>query len=132
MNKNSKRDPELAKMSGAELSRTLARAVRTPSNIQKVDATLFGETQRTYLMGGDAVSLTNATTSTSQDLIYTTNTVSWPASGQQWVLEDQYLWAEGEKPQRIGPTKVREAGPGDETDMAWLARRVREICWVPA
>lgn len=120
-----------AGLSGRELDNELGRQLTSPSDI--VDATVFGDHNKTYLAGplyqrGNAVALSNG--ATTGNVIYSTNTIESPATGQRWVLEDSYVMTPDGKVKPVSQTKVKEAKL--ESDRQWLKRRVAEICWNPA
>ena len=96
-----------------ELSRQLPR--KEKAKVNYVDATAFGEVNKTFLVG---------TTSTSNNIYYaptttgTINELTFTPGGQVYVSDPL--------------SKPTEGAAKPESDMSWLHRRIAEVLWEPA
>ena len=101
------------KLTGSELSRVFADQLQSGGPIQRpkpVEATAFGDTNRSWLMGDGTI------------------------SGSSNVETTFRVGADG-RPEAVtclvdAPSKGA-ARNGGESELAWLKRRVDEICWSP-
>ena len=105
-------DRPYGKLTGSELSRILAAQLETGGPIQRpkpVETTAFGDTNRSWLVDGAVTANQNVETTFRVGADgrpeAVTRLVSTPAK-----------------------TSVRNGG---ESELAWLKRRVDEICWRP-
>jgi hypothetical protein len=109
----------------AELARQLPRGRRTvdppPGSLE---VTAYGDTYRTFLSNSSSTAGTGTTS----------NTVYWsPTVTSDGMFETDYVVGPDGKPKAIEtrPRAAERAIPEDD-DIAWLRRRVNEVCWVPA
>jgi hypothetical protein len=121
-------------LSARDLERELAMQLNSPVEggpVEMIETTAFGDTQRTWLMGNPSHAITSNARTISGEFVTTDNTVSVPATGQQWKLNQTYLYKKDGTVKAIGKTKVRDMIHHPETDLEWLRRRIDEVLWVP-
>jgi hypothetical protein len=114
-------------LSSAQLSNTLADQLAAG----RVDATAFGERNKTYLA---------STPLTTTSPYFETNSKLWSqpvftSTSNSTAVETVFRVGADGRPEAVTrlvdkpmPDSVRNAG---ESDLAWLKRRVSEICWSP-
>lgn len=113
-----------------ELSRQLEGIQPHPD---AVEVTAFGDTERKWLVPNTVTSFGSATTLTN--VYYPANSsASWDwrygNSTVPYQIDTEYRVGRNGQPEAV--TRLVEGAAKPESDMDWLKRRVREICWVPA
>jgi hypothetical protein len=99
------------------------RAFRDP-----IEVTVYGDTQRRWTMPYELTSntiVTNTTGSTLSNVLYTDPIYSNP--GQ--IVTTYQVGVDGLP---VAVSRLGENVAKKEDPLAWLKRRVNEICWVPA
>lgn len=104
-----------------------------------IEVTAFGDTKRTFIVPDNytyqLVTNNTSTITTSPYLSNSTTLWTGPLFTQpQPALETIFRVGSDGQPEAVSKlvSKPSEGSIRNETDMAWLKRRVAEVCWIPA
>lgn len=96
-------------LTSSQLSSLLSGQLKTGGRLDAVEVTTFGDANRSWLLG-------DTVTSQNVETTFRVGADGRPEAVTRLVASPS-------------PTSVRNGG---ETELAWLRRRVSEICWRPS